>query len=74
MINGNIEGVRNSCLNELESIYKIKTLKDEAVNEEIINIMVNVSTILEREVSVAIDRKGKVYSVAVGDSTSVECK
>lgn len=72
MINGNIEGVRKSCLNELESIYKIKTLKDEAVNEEIINIMVNVSTILEREVSVAIDRKGKVYSVAVGDSTSVE--
>ena len=48
MINGNIEGVRKSCLNELESIYKIKTLKDEAVNEEIINIMVNVSTILER--------------------------
>ena len=72
MINGNIEGVKKTCLNELESIYKIKTLKDEAVNEEIINIMVNVSTILEREVSVAIDRKGKVQSVAIGDSTSVE--
>ncbi len=72
MINGNIEGVKKTCLNELESIYKIKTLKDEAVNEEIINIMVNVSTMLEREVSVAIDRKGKVQSVAIGDSTSVE--
>lgn len=72
MINGNIDGVKNTYLNELEEIYKIKCLKDEVVNEEIIGRMVRVSTVLEREVSVAIDRKGKVQSVAIGDSTSVE--
>ena len=72
MINGNIDGVKNTYLNELEEIYKIKCLKDEVVSEEIIGRMVRVSTVLEREVSVAIDRKGKVQSVAIGDSTSVE--
>ncbi len=39
---------------------------------EIIEIISRVSSFIEREVSVAIDRRGKVVSVAVGDSTSVE--
>lgn len=72
MINGNIDGVKKSFLDQLEEIYKIKNLKDEAVSLEIVDIMVRVSTALDREVSVAIDRKGKVQSVAIGDSSSVE--
>ena len=72
MINGNIDGIKKSYLEQLENIYKIKNQKDEAINREIIDIMVRISTDLEREVSVAIDRKGNVTSVAVGDSTSVE--
>jgi GTP-binding protein HflX len=72
MINGNIDGVKKSFLDQLEEIHRIKNLKDEAINEEIINIMSRVSTSIEREISVAIDRKGKVQSVAIGDSSSVE--
>ena len=72
MINGNIDGGKKSFLDQLEEIYKIKNLKDEAVSLEIIDIMVRVSTVLDREVSVAIDRRGKVQSVAIGDSSSVE--
>lgn len=72
MINGNIDGVKKTFLDELEGIYRMKTLKDEVCSEEIINSMVRVSSSVEREVSVAIDRKGNVTSVAIGDSTSVE--
>lgn len=72
MINGNIDGVKKTFLDELEQIYKIKNPKDEAVSIEIINIMTRISTLMEREISVAIDRKGKVQSVAIGDSSSVE--
>ena len=72
MINGNIIGVKKTHLEELEGIHKIKTMKDEICNEEIINKIVNISTLIEKEVSVAIDRKGNVTSIAVGDSTSVE--
>lgn len=72
MIYGNIDGVRNSILDELESIYSIKSLKDEICNVEILNIISRVSSFIEREVSVGINRKGNVISVAIGDSTSVE--
>lgn len=72
MIYGNIDGVRNSILDELESIYSIKSLKDEICSVEILNIISRVSSFIEREVSVGINRKGSVTSVAIGDSTSVE--
>lgn len=72
MIYGNIEGIRKSILDELEGIYSIKNLKDEICDLEILNIIARVSSSIEREVSVAINRKGIVTSVAIGDSTSVE--
>ena len=72
MIYGNIEGIRKSILDELESIYSIKNLKDEVCDIEILNIISRVSSFIEREVSVGINRKGNVTSVAIGDSTSVE--
>ncbi|ACD23272.1 MULTISPECIES: GTPase HflX [unclassified Clostridium] len=72
MIEGNIDGIRNSILSELEKIHSIRTSKDEVCNIEILNIIAKVSANIEREVSVAINRKGNVTSVAIGDSTSVE--
>lgn len=72
MIYGNIDGIKKSYIEELENLYRIKVLKDEVCSEEIINIISRISSIIEREISVAIDRRGKVVSVAIGDSTSVE--
>ncbi len=72
MIYGNIEGIRKSILDELESIYLIRNLKDEICNIEILNIISKISSLIEREVSIGINRKGNVTSVAIGDSTSVE--
>lgn len=72
MIYGNVEGVRNSQLNELETIYDIKVDRNTFISQEILDKILKATLYLEREVSVAIDRKGNVISVAVGDSTSVE--
>ena len=72
MIYGNIEGIRKSVIEELEGIYSIKTLKDEVCSIEILDIISRISSLIEREVSVGINRKGSVTSVAIGDSTSVE--
>ncbi|MFW2487128.1 GTPase HflX [Clostridium chromiireducens] len=72
MIYGNIEGIRKSIIDELESIYSIRNLKDEVCDVEILNIIARISSQIEREVSVGINRKGNVTSVAIGDSTSVE--
>ena len=72
MIHGNIDGIRNSTLDKLEAAFDIKVPKDEIFNEELLNLIISTSSFLEREVSIAIDRKGNVISVAVGDSTTVE--
>ena len=72
MIFGNIEGIKDSILKELETLYEIKVPKYTVCTEEIINLISKISINIEREVSVGIDRKGKVVSVAIGDSTSVE--
>ena len=72
MINGNIEGIKKCFLEALDQIYKIKTNREELASREIISIISRVSSDIQREVSVAIDRKGKVAAVSIGDSTSVE--
>lgn len=72
MIHGNVEGVRDTILKRLDEIYDIKGEKDTIVSEEIINVIVDVTNIISREISVAIDRRGTVVSIAIGDSSSVE--
>ena len=72
MIYGNIDGVKKSAIEELERLYKAKCPKDEVCSTEIIEVISRVSSFIEREVSVAIDRRGNIRTIAIGDSTSVE--
>ncbi len=72
MIFGNIDGIKKSYLEELERLYKVKVLKDEMCSVEIIDVISRLTSILDREISIAVDRRGKIVSIAIGDSTSVE--
>jgi GTP-binding protein HflX len=72
MVYGNIDGVKNSILNKLENASEIKVSKDCILSEELVEILVEVTRDLGREVSAAIDRKGKIISMAIGDSSTVE--
>lgn len=72
MIYGNIDGVKKSAIEELDRLYKVKCPKDEVCSIEIIEVISRVSSFIEREVSVSIDRRGNIKSIAIGDSTSVE--
>lgn len=72
MINGNIDGVKKSILNKLDLVYEMKFQRTELLTEELAKILGEVSLELDREVSVAIDRKGSVVGVAIGDSSTVD--
>lgn len=72
MIYGNVDGIKDSILKELENIYDMIVPKYTVCTLDIINIISRISSNIEKEVSVGIDRKGKVVSVAIGDSNSVE--
>ncbi|SHH39168.1 GTPase HflX [Clostridium grantii] len=71
MVEGNITGVKNSILNKLDDLYNVKTEKNVLANIEIIEAITSVTNDINREISVAIDRKGKVLNVSIGDSGSV---
>ncbi|MFL0251752.1 GTPase HflX [Clostridium neuense] len=72
MVSGNIEGVRTSILNELDKIYNVEVPKTNIITFEILRLLSEISSFIDREISVAVNRKGKVISVSIGDSSTVE--
>ncbi|MGL4403779.1 MAG: GTPase HflX [Fusobacteriaceae bacterium] len=72
MIVGNIDGIRDSILEVLEELYEIKVDKGFLFNQEIVQLISAVSMKINREINVAIDRKGKVIEVSIGDSNTVQ--
>ncbi len=72
MRQGNIEGIRNTYLSVLENLYSIKVPRYSLCTEEILMVIADITDKINREISVVIDRKGKVVSVVVGDSSTVE--
>jgi len=72
MIYGNIDGVKDSIISKLEKACDIRVYKDCILSEELVEVLVEVTKDLGREVSAAIDRKGKIISMAIGDSSTVE--
>lgn len=72
MIYGNTDGIRNSVLNRLEKLYDENMPKTNVFTEELADVLCQITNQIGREVSAAIDRKGRVISVAIGDSSTVE--
>jgi len=72
MIYGNIDGIRKTILNELENIYKYKIPREFILTDELASIIVNISESINREISIAVDRKGNIVSVSIGDLNTVE--
>ncbi|KYH30127.1 MULTISPECIES: GTPase HflX [Clostridium] len=72
MIYGNIEGIKKTILRKLDSLYDFKVDKDMISNLEIIEVISSITEDINKEISVAIDRKGNVEYVAIGDSSTVE--
>lgn len=72
MIKGNIQGIKQSTIEVLESLYDINIEKDTIFSLELIEIMNEMTNKIGKEISVAINRKGIVTEVVVGDSKSVK--
>ncbi|MFA9398260.1 MAG: GTPase HflX [Clostridiaceae bacterium] len=72
MIYGNVEGTRKSVLERLEELYSEKIDKSEVLNGTLVDTIVSISNEINREISVSIDRKGNIVTIAIGDSSTVE--
>jgi GTPase len=72
MIYGNTDGIRNSVLDRLEKLYDENMPRTNVFTEELADVLCQITNQIGREISAAIDRKGRVISVAIGDSSTVE--
>ncbi|MDD3225177.1 MAG: GTPase HflX [Clostridium sp.] len=72
MIFGNVDGIRNSILSELEKIYDMKIPKYNILTSELEDVICTITSVINREISVEIDRNGNVLNVAIGNAREVE--
>ena len=68
---GNTDGLKNNIMAVLEQLYELRVPPWQLVSAEIAVQMAQITTAINREVNIFLDRKGNVLSVSVGDSNTV---
>ena len=71
MIHGNLTGIRESLLNELERLSEAEFERDAFLPDRLLNLLVRYTTALNRELLVYLGRDGAVLEVAVGSIGSI---
>ena len=71
MIHGNLEGIRQSILDELEKLYDAQFARDEYLPDRLLNALVRFTMQLNRELLVYLDRNGVVLEIAIGSISSI---
>ena len=68
---GNTEGLKNNIIAVLEELYQLRVPSWQLVSPEIAIHMAKITSAVNREINIFLDRKGTVLSVSVGDSNTV---
>lgn len=71
VINGNTQSLKKSVLKELEDLFDLQMGRDELLSEELALRMAVLTSAINREIAVYIDRKGTVVDVSIGNSSTV---
>lgn len=69
-IKGNIKGIRDSVIAELQKLYDMQS--PQLVSQEIAVKLADITEYINREISVYITRSGQIIEIAVGDNATVE--
>jgi len=70
MIKGNIAGIKDYILNELEEILKEKIEKEFFLKKELIFKISEISSKINKEISITVNRNGKIIDTNIGDNSS----
>ena len=71
MIHGNLTGIRESTLGELEKLYDAEFGRADFLPDRLLNILVRYTDLLNREMLVYLSRDGEVLEIAVGNIGSI---
>lgn len=71
MIHGNIVGIRDSVLEELEKLYDAQFERDQYLPDRLLNVLVKYTEMINREMLVYLGRDGEVLEITVGSIGSI---
>lgn len=71
MINGNITGIKDYKLKELEKLFQLKVEKNKIISEEIVEFISKFSSEINREINIGIDRNGNIVDISIGNHNTV---
>ena len=71
MIHGNLNGIRESTLAELDKLYDAEFERDAFLPDRLLNILVRYTDLLNREMLVYLGRDGTVLEIAIGSIGSI---
>lgn len=69
-IKGNIKGIRDSVIAELQKLYDMQS--PQLVSQELAVKLADITEYINREISVYITRSGQIIEIAVGDNATAE--
>lgn len=69
-IKGNIKGIRDSVIAELQKLYDMQS--PQLVSQELAVKLADITEYINREISVYITRSGQIIEIAVGDNATLE--
>lgn len=70
-VNGNLDSLKESVIDELEALSDIKPWGRDFVTEEVVQKLAELTALINREIAIYINRKGNIIDVSVGDSSTV---
>ena len=71
MIHGNVAGIRESVLADLERLYEMEFERDKFLPDRLLQLLVRHTMALSRELMVYMTREGSILEIAVGSIASV---
>ncbi|MBQ1257526.1 MAG: GTPase HflX [Clostridia bacterium] len=71
MIHGNLEGIRESLIQEMDRMYDMEFARDQFLPDRLISLLIRYTDILNREMLVYLSRDGEILEVAIGNISSI---
>ena len=74
MIYGNKEGIRDSMLAQLETLYDLDLSSEVFAPAELLDVLAAFTCAINREISIYVSRSGAILDITIGGLNSVELK
>ena len=74
MIYGNKEGIRDSLLAQMETLYDLDLSEEVFAPAELLDVLAAFTCAINREISIYVSRSGAILDITIGGLNSVDLK